>query len=521
MKFKGRGKSAPILKLTDVIQRCYFQQVRFFIDLGIDLDEPNDDGRTPLILCAFMEPEQWGVGIARLLIEKGAIVDSIDKHAMNALHLSCIYGRVELARVLLNAMDFDLADGDRWGNTALHYAVRAGSVPLVRLLVHSHCKYRITMDRRNKEGLTALAEARRLAHNRCAEIISSTDDLTDSQVQAICPPPLLNLKRSKDSINSSTGCFYRPSQQRPKTAFVPRRGSLSSSSSGASSLYLAQRPIFVREFSGARKEALPNEKDFNQILHCASLADFRNNPEYLYTLAVPGVLPSNDNGYVRTDRPKSQYLRRSRSVASETSYYSWRVEFKKLFVHYEYQCTPSYRDTAKYTPGEFPDIDGTGSPMPGEDGYDTDRGKRGRRSGSGKREKDDKHRKHSQHKQEQHKQEQEKKEHQKPQRKISATNPPHGHGKHSSTSLDGSLGSSSESISSSGVPQKKHSDNSSHKGSKEKGGSVGSLSEGHGRQSRVAHYDKSPPSLTVLGDEEHHVPKAKHTPVDHTRLRVS
>lgn len=62
MKYRGRGKSAPILRLTDIIGRGYFQQVRFFVDLGINIDEQNDDKRTPLMLCALMEPTQWGTG---------------------------------------------------------------------------------------------------------------------------------------------------------------------------------------------------------------------------------------------------------------------------------------------------------------------------------------------------------------------------------------------------------------------------------------------------------------------------
>ncbi|KAK3090401.1 hypothetical protein FSP39_011580 [Pinctada imbricata] len=513
MRFRGRGKSAPIMRLTDVIQRCYFQQVRFFIDLGIDLDEQNDDGRTSLILCALMEPEEWGVGIARLLIEKGAIVDTVDKYGLSAIHLACIYGRVELARVLLHAMDFDLGEGDKWGNTALHYAVRAGSVPLVRLLVHSHCKYKITTDKRNREGLSALDEARRLSHHRCAEIIASINDLSDSQIEALNPPPRLNLKMSRDSLHSiSHSVSNIDFRQRPKTAFLTRRASLSSSrSSSSSSLYLAQRPIFVREFPGAKKDKMPNEKDFSQILRCASLSDFRNNPEYLYSLALPGVIPSNVNGYSYSHRPKSQCMRRPQSVTSEGPYFSWRVEFKKLFVHYESQCTPSYCEPAKFTSSDLPDIDGRATPQAGEDGYETDRGKKGKRSGSGKKEDKDRQRKHSNHKQEK-------------QRKISQGHS-HAHGKHSSNSLDGSLGSSTESLSSSGVATRKHGapDPAGHKGSKDKHNSVhtGGTVEGHGRQSRVAHYEKSIPPVNVLGDDDVHHGKAKHAPVDHTRLKVS
>ena len=38
MKFRRAGKPLPVTQLTDIIHRLYFQQVRFFIDLGMNLD---------------------------------------------------------------------------------------------------------------------------------------------------------------------------------------------------------------------------------------------------------------------------------------------------------------------------------------------------------------------------------------------------------------------------------------------------------------------------------------------------
>ncbi|XP_061165950.1 uncharacterized protein LOC133174860 [Saccostrea echinata] len=505
MKFRGRGKSAPIVQLTDVIERGYFQQVRFFIDLGIDIDSPNGNQRTPLMLCSVMEPEEWGTGIARLLIEKGALLDCVDRYGMNAMHLACIYGRVELARILLNALDFDLTEGDKWGNTVLHYALRAGSVPLVRLVVHAHKKYKIQMDRKNRDGLSALEEAHKFSHGRCAAIISAAERIAEEDVELLLPPPTLDLRFSKDTLNTHSAS--ERSVMRPKTAFVTRRGSLSSSSS-TSSIYLAQKPIFVREFAGARREKLPNEKDFNQIIRCASLSDFRNNPEYLYNLTVPGAIPPNgcQTGHRQTDRPKSCYVRRPNSVSSEGPGFSWRVEFKKLFVHYEYQCTPSYRDAAKYVPGELPSLDGNISPVPHEDVEDGERGKKGKRCGSGKKETAEKSRKQSQQQQKQ--------------RKQSNIQVPQDKGKQSSTSLDGSLGSSSESIGSSGASSKKQQGNTgdtqSNKPTREK-----SSTESHGRMSRTMHYGKNVPHVAVHdGDGSSGDGRTSKTPpIDQNRLK--
>ena len=483
MKFKGRGKSAPIVQLTDVIERGYFQQVRFFIDLGIDIDSPNGNQRTPLMMCSLMEPEEWGTGIARLLIEKGALLDCVDRFGMNAMHLACIYERVELARILLNAMDFDLTEVDKWGNTVLHYAVRAGSVPLVRLVVHAHKKYKISLNRKNRDGLSALEEAHKFSHGRCADIIATADRLPEEELELLVPPPTLDLRLSRESLNARSASERY--MTRPRTAFVTRRGSLSNSSF-TSSLYLAQRPIFVREFAGARRERLPNEKDFNQIIRCASVSDFRNNPEYLYNLTEPGAIVSNGCpvGNRQTNRPKSCYARRPTSVSSEGPGFSWRVEFKKLYVHYEYQCSPSYRDAAKYVPGELPSLDGQGSPVPHEDTEDGERGKKGKRCGSGKKDAAEKQRKQSQ---------------QQKQRKQSNVQTPPDKGKQSSTSLDGSLGSSSESIGSSGVSSKKQQATSGDTQTTK--ATTKSATESHGRISRTMHYGKNVPHVAVHDDE--------------------
>ena len=84
------------------------------VKLGANLEARDGTGRTPLMLAAYVEPEVWGVGMARLLIEMGVCMSHRDKHGMNALHHACVYERLELVKVLLNAPDFDLAQSDKW-----------------------------------------------------------------------------------------------------------------------------------------------------------------------------------------------------------------------------------------------------------------------------------------------------------------------------------------------------------------------------------------------------------------------
>lgn len=512
MRFKGRGNSAPIDRLTDVIHRGYFQQVRFFIDLGIRLDDKDEMGRTPLMLCSLMDPEQWGVGIARLLIEKDANLTSRDKYGMNAMHLACIYERVQLVRVFLSALDFDLLHADKWGNTALHYAARSGNSTLVRLLVHTQYRYKIRLDKVNKTGLTALDEAYKYGNKRCAEVIESVENLSESELETLEPPPPLRLRFPTDGILTRpySGQLLKRSQLRPKTAAVIRRGSLCSSST-TSSLYLPEKPITYRNMP--RRAIEQNERDINKIIHCASLSDFRNNPEYLYQLVMPGTFPLSDMPNQNLSRPNSDYIKRPISASeSENIGLSWRNDFKKLYTHLQYQCSTSYRDTAKYVPQDIPHDYNPFSPQPDEDELDKSSGKKSKRvssamskaaspdSGSAK---------------------QRKQSAQQRNRKISSGQQPHSHGgKNHPASLDGSLGSSNESINS-GTSGKKQSSDSHSKSSKGASGS-GSEEKPHvnGRTSRTSHHHRVP---AVLVQDDEDTPSGHKSPsgsMDHARLKV-
>lgn len=441
MKYRGRGKSAPILRLTDIISRGYLQQVRFFVDLGISIDEPDENRRSPLMLCALMEPSKWGTGISRLLIEKGAIIDTKDKYGMNALHLACIYDRVELVKVLLQAIDFDLVQTDKWGNTALHYAVRTGNSVLVRLLKDKLLHYKIPLDTVNKEGLTALDEGYRYSQSACVAVLQSQNTATESDDESLSQQYVPQLHTSKDILSSRSvsDISYLRTTNRPKTAHFPRECS-TLSSSGSTLLFPFPEPRkFIRQ---ARRELQPNEKDISKMIFCADSSDFRNNPEYLYQLVEPGVLPVAISFNRR--RSKSALPNRASPVSENGgTYFNWRMEFKKLYVHYEYQCTQSYRDAVHCIPSLQLTQDKSSSPYPTDnESEDFDKvSRKGRRQHSSMS-------KHGSNDNLSAKQRRQQVVSQQGKRKLSVTQMSPMGSKHNPSSLDGSLGSSSESLSS-------------------------------------------------------------------------
>ncbi|KAL8578178.1 hypothetical protein ACOMHN_051733 [Nucella lapillus] len=168
------GLRGPPLNLCDIIQRGYLSQVHLLVSLGVDLESRDALGRSPLMLTAFVQPEGWGVGVARLLIEQGVRMNPRDKHGMNALHHACIYERIPLARVLLNAPDFDLVQCDRFGNTALHYAAMSGNATLVKLIVSYHHRFRHPLTKANRKGHTARDKALYCGHHLCLAILDES-----------------------------------------------------------------------------------------------------------------------------------------------------------------------------------------------------------------------------------------------------------------------------------------------------------------------------------------------------------
>lgn len=343
-------KNNTPMSLLDVIKNGYFQQVRFLVEHGEDLDQRDSEKRTALMLCAFIEPEAWGVGICRLLIENGATLYFKDRYGLNAFHYAVIYERLDLVRVYLKAIDFNLNEGDKEGNTALHYAVRAGNVTITRLIAQMYVKYGLRFDKANNDGFTPLQEAHRLNKRKCGKILGNPDSLSDTScIEAHLP---LDLKSSDFDGDCVSVKSSKKSLSRPRSSVLSYRSSRSSIYT--SSDYTFRPSPTINSYDMNRKQKRrdptiaipPNEKNNKQLIRCASASDIRNNPEYLFHIS-----PVEETGQLiegapkRYIRAKSAFGRRSEVENDILPKTSWRTEFRKLYIHYQYQCTPSYRDT--------------------------------------------------------------------------------------------------------------------------------------------------------------------------------
>lgn len=145
--------------IISAIRKGYFQQVRILIKTGSDVNVRDAERRTPLIYCALVDDELWGVGLARSLLENGASAALTDRLGLGPLHYAAIRQRPTLLRVYLSAADFNVNRRDRIGNTALHYAALTGNAAALDGLLEACVRYGYPMDTVNVDGVSPMGIA--------------------------------------------------------------------------------------------------------------------------------------------------------------------------------------------------------------------------------------------------------------------------------------------------------------------------------------------------------------------------
>jgi hypothetical protein len=321
------------LSVCETIKKGHFNLVRFILDLGGDPDERDTSGKTALCLCAFIAQESWGVGLARTFIEKGATIGLRDGLGLSAAHYACIYGRVDLMEVFLNAIDFDLNQGDRLRHTPLSYAAKSGNVDLVRLLVRCHKRFNVTVDKPNRLGLTPLMQAWKLGHFDCGDILVSEGG-ADEEIQ--------------DSKHK-TARYWRDSTKRRLEKERAMSARVRSAFSRGRYGYLEKRvkrpATAMRDLleSERKRCVLPMEPDNAKLIRRIKDHDTRNDPEYALNLTpVECFLVDKYN------QPSRSIYQYTGDLPATT----WRKEFRILYKKFEIQCSPSYREAPKPQPLE-------------------------------------------------------------------------------------------------------------------------------------------------------------------------
>lgn len=99
---------------------------------GVNIEERDEDGRTPLILAVMCKQDQ----VTQLLIEKGAAPNVVDKHLGGPLHYATRNKAEKIANLLIkHGADVSLCSND--GLSPLHVAARFGNVEMAELLIQN------------------------------------------------------------------------------------------------------------------------------------------------------------------------------------------------------------------------------------------------------------------------------------------------------------------------------------------------------------------------------------------------
>jgi uncharacterized protein len=163
------------------------------------LDIKDGRGWTPLMAASVM----GHAGVARWLLDKGAVINERDSDRWTALYLACFEGCHPVVRLLVErGADPTLAD--RWRTTPVMLASSRGHLEVVRLLL-GHPSARTTINHRNHEGKTALwgacywgrgEVAKALLESGADPTIAHHDDTTPMAIAKQNPPP------NRDEISS-------------------------------------------------------------------------------------------------------------------------------------------------------------------------------------------------------------------------------------------------------------------------------------------------------------------------------
>ena len=140
--FNGRLDITQVLSTYYYLTSIYIRRPQVLLDHGANAHAENDEGKIPLHLVSQgdYDSQEHGVGIVRLLLQRGVDVHSKDKDHGTPLHSAASSGMLEIARVLLDH-GANVNAGDKQGRTPSHQVAQGNydseerGVSVTRLLV--------------------------------------------------------------------------------------------------------------------------------------------------------------------------------------------------------------------------------------------------------------------------------------------------------------------------------------------------------------------------------------------------
>jgi len=131
--------SEDLSKFFDSCKNGNIEEVKTFLDKGVNVNSTNSEMKTPLIIAS----SRGHINIVSLLLQRNANIHAKNIRQYNSLHFACFYGYSEVVNLLLDN-NADIEDKDSSGVTPLMMASVCGHVNIVSLLLQRnaniHCK---------------------------------------------------------------------------------------------------------------------------------------------------------------------------------------------------------------------------------------------------------------------------------------------------------------------------------------------------------------------------------------------
>jgi len=315
-------------------QKGYFSLIRYILESGTgDARERDNESRTGLMYCCFIDDDCWAQSIAMTLLEYGAKIEDQDQRGLNALHYAIITQRLILIRRYLSSLDFNLNQTvDIHGNTFLHYACSTGNSDVVRLILNAMKHYSIDITIKNNLGSTAYDVACQLNHDRCQNLLRNELILREHH----------NLPSTKSNLSSVT--IELLNQRR--SSIPARTRPITSSTHTSTCKTITSLPLCI-----------PSSK--NVHTRCSSISSSNNEnvvyPPPIFIDPIESrniILKRNEIADIslanqaknRIDFAPIPFISQS-AVFNSSSSLTWRDDFSKMFGQLQTYETPSYRKT--------------------------------------------------------------------------------------------------------------------------------------------------------------------------------
>ena len=151
--------------LHNAVDKGRLRQLAVLLDLSTitNVDLPDKQGLTLLMKCSIVPV--GSCHLATILLQHGADKSIRDPEGNNALMHAVARGKLDLVKLLLSELNFDLNAGNSEGRCALHIAAALGNKDIVKELVENLKLMKMTLDPKDMEGFTPLLIACR--HGKC------------------------------------------------------------------------------------------------------------------------------------------------------------------------------------------------------------------------------------------------------------------------------------------------------------------------------------------------------------------